>query len=163
MRSAITGHLVLSTLHTNDSVSAVFRLRDIGVEPWLIASALRGVVSQRLVRKVCPHCKKPYTPPLEELAVLGMSPEDHATFYKGEGCPECHHTGYTGRRAVFEIFMINGRIRQLVSKDAPIDDLMAAARKEGFVSMRESCRDLVLRGITTAEEAARTINSTVEE
>ena len=163
MRSAITGHLVLSTLHTNDSVSAVFRLRDIGVEPWLIASALRGVVSQRLVRKVCPHCKKPYTPPVEELAVLGMSPEDHATFYKGEGCPECHHTGYTGRRAVFEIFMINGRIRQLVSKDAPIDDLMAAARKEGFVSMRESCRDLVLRGITTAEEAARTINSTVEE
>ena len=162
IRSAITGHLVLSTLHTNDSVSAVFRLRDIGVEPWLIASALRGVVSQRLVRKVCPHCKKPYTPPLEELAVLGMSPEDHATFYKGEGCPECHRTGYSGRRAAFEILMVDRNLRCLISKDASMDELFTAARADGFTTMQESCRDLVLRGITTTEEAARTITSTAD-
>ena len=101
MRSAITGHLVMSTLHTNDAVSAVPRLRDIGVEPWLIASALRGVISQRLVRKVCPHCKTAYQPSGEELALLGMPEDAKATFYKGTGCPECHHTGYTGRRAAF--------------------------------------------------------------
>ena len=98
MRAAITGHLVFSTLHTNDAVSAVYRLKDVGVEPWLVASALRGVVSQRLLRKVCPHCKKGYQPSAEELALLGMPEDSHVTFYKGEGCPECHHSGYVGRR-----------------------------------------------------------------
>lgn len=163
MRSAITGHLVLSTLHTNDAPSAVFRLRDIGVEPWLIASALRGVISQRLVRKICPHCKKAYKASEEELELLGMPLDSNVTFYKGEGCPECRHTGYSGRRAAFEMLMVSGRIRRLISEDANIDDLTAEARREGFTTMRESCRDLVLRGITTAEEAARTINTTVVE
>lgn len=163
MRSAITGHLVLSTLHTNDSVSAVFRLRDIGVEPWLIASALRGVISQRLVRKICPHCKRGYQPSEEELELLGMPADTKTTFYKGEGCPECHHSGYAGRRAAFEILMINGKLRRLISQDATIDDLTAQARADGYVTMRESCRDLVLRGITTAEEAARTISTTVDD
>ena len=163
MRSAITGHLVLSTLHTNDAPSAVFRLRDIGVEPWLIASALRGVISQRLVRKICPHCKKAYKASEEELELLGMPLDADVMFYKGEGCPECRHTGYSGRRAAFEMLMVSGKIRRLISEDANIDDLTAEARKEGFTTMRESCRDLVLRGITTAEEAARTINTTVVE
>ena len=163
MRSAITGHLVLSTLHTNDSVSAVFRLRDIGVEPWLIASALRGVISQRLVRKICPHCKRGYQPSEEELELLGMPADTKTTFYKGEGCPECHHSGYAGRRAAFEILMINGKLRRLISQDGTIDDLTAQARADGYVTMRESCRDLVLRGITTAEEAARTISTTVDD
>ena len=94
MRSAITGHLVMSTLHTNDAISAVYRLRDIGVEPWLVASALRGVISQRLVRKICPHCKTAYQPSEEELALLGMPEDSQTTFYKGVGCPECRHTGY---------------------------------------------------------------------
>lgn len=163
MRSAITGHLVLSTLHTNDSVSAVYRLKDIGVEPWLTAGALRGVISQRLVRRICPHCKKAYRPNAEELALLGIPEDSDVTFYKGEGCPECRHTGYSGRRAAFEIFMINGRLRRMISQDAPLDALTAAAREDGFTTMRESCRDLVLRGITTAEEAARTINSSADD
>ena len=163
MRSAITGHLVLSTLHTNDAPSAVFRLRDIGVEPWLISSALRGVISQRLVRKICPHCKKGYQPSGEELAILGMSEDTKTTFYKGEGCPECHHTGYTGRRAAFEILMVNSRLRRLISEDAGLDAITAAAREDGYTTMRESCRDLVLRGVTTAEEAARTISSTADD
>ena len=162
MRAAITGHLVLSTLHTNDAVSAVYRLRDIGVEPWLISSALRGVISQRLVRKICPHCKRPYQPTPEELALLGMPEDSQATFYKGEGCPECRRTGYSGRRAVFEILMVDQKLRGLISRDAGADRLFAAARADGFVSMGESCRDLVLRGITTTEEAARTITSAAD-
>lgn len=163
MRSAITGHLVMSTLHTNDAISAVYRLRDIGVEPWLVASALRGVISQRLVRKICPHCKTAYQPSEEELALLGMPEDSQTTFYKGVGCPECRHTGYVGRRAAFEILMVNREVRRLVNDDAAYDELLAAAKKNGYRTMRDSCRDLVLRGITTAEEAARTINSTLDE
>ena len=91
-------------------------------------------------------------------------PEDaKATFYKGTGCPECHHTGYTGRRAAFEILMVNGEVRRLVNSDAPYDELLTAAKKNGYRTMRDSCREMVLRGVTTAEEASRTINSTLDE
>ena len=162
MRAAITGHLVFSTLHTNDAPSAVSRLADIGVEPWLISSALRGVVSQRLVRKICPHCKTAYRPSDEELAVLGMDIGSDVTFYKGAGCPECRHSGYSGRRAVFEILMIDRTLRRLISGGADSAALADAACGSGFITMRDSCRQLVLSGVTSAEEAARTINSTVD-
>ena len=162
IRAAITGHLVFSTLHTNDAVSAIHRLKDIGVESWLVSSALRGVVSQRLVRKICPHCKKAYQPSTEELSLLGLPEDSAVTFYRGEGCPECHHSGYSGRRAAFEILMINRRLRKLIADGADSDALMAAARENGFVTMQESCRQLVLEGVTSAEEAARTINTTVD-
>ena len=162
MRAAITGHLVLSTLHTNDAPSAVDRLRDVGVEPWLISGALRGVVSQRLVRRICPHCKRAYHPASDELALLGLDDAPDLVFYKGAGCPDCHHTGYTGRRAVFEILMIDAPLRRLITAGASADELADEARRHGFTTMRERCRDLVLRGETTAEEAARTISSTIE-
>ena len=162
MRAAITGHLVLSTLHTNDAPSTVDRLRDIGVEPWLISGALRGVVSQRLVRRICPHCKRAYHPASDELALLGLDDAPDLVFYKGEGCPDCHHTGYTGRRAVFEILMLDAPLRRLITAGASADELADEARRHGFTTMRERCRDLVLRGETTAEEAARTISSTIE-
>ena len=162
IRAAITGHLVLSTLHTNDAVSAVARLRDMGLEPWLISGALRGVISQRLVRKICPHCKKPYRPALEEFETLGMNYDPNVVFYKGVGCPECRHTGYTGRRAALEILVINAKISHMIARNAEPEEIAAAARENGFVTMRESCRDLVLRGITTVEEAARVITSTSE-
>ena len=162
IRSAITGHLVLSTLHTNDAVSAVDRLADIGVEPYLISSALRGVISQRLVRKICPHCKKAYRPEAQELALLGLPEDADVQFYRGEGCQECYHTGYHGRRGVFEILMMSGRLRRLVTDRAPYDDLFAAAKEAGFVTLRENCRELVLRGEISAAEAARAINSTVD-
>ena len=162
MRAAITGHLVLSTLHTNDAPSAVDRLRDIGVEPWLISGALRGVVSQRLVRRICPHCKRAYHPASDELALLGLDDAPDLVFYKGEGCPDCHHTGYAGRRAVFEILMLDAPLRRLITAGASADELADEARRHGFTTMRERCRDLVLRGETTAEEAARTISSTIE-
>ncbi len=162
IRAAITGHLVFSTLHTNDAVSAIHRLKDIGVEPWLVSSALRGVVSQRLVRKICPHCKRAYQPSAEELSLLGLPEDSAVTFYRGEGCPGCHHSGYSGRRAAFEILMINRRLRKLIADGADSDTLLAAARENGFVTMQESCRQLVLSGVTSAEEAARTINTTVD-
>ncbi len=162
IRSAITGHLVLSTLHTNDAVSAIDRLSDIGVEPYLTASALRGVISQRLVRKICPHCKRPYRPEAEELALLGLDENADVQFYRGEGCEECYHTGYSGRRAVFEILTINAALRRLISEGASYDDLYAAAKTTDFVPMRDNCRALVLRGDISASEAARAINSTVE-
>ena len=162
IRAAITGHLVLSTLHTNDAVSAIDRLVDIGVEPYLISSALRGVISQRLVRKVCPHCKKAYRPEAEELAMLGLPEDANVQFYRGEGCQECYHTGYKGRRAVFEIFMLNGRIRRMVTEGAKYDALSRAAAETNFVTMRENCRNLVLRGEISAAEAARAINSTAD-
>ena len=162
MRAAITGHLVLSTLHTNDAPSAVDRLRDIGVEPWLISGALRGVVTQRLVRSAWPHCKGANHPAPAELALLGLDDAPDLVFYKGEGCPDCHHTGYTGRRAVFEILMLDAPLRRLITAGASADELADEARRHGFTTMRERCRDLVLRGETTAEEAARTISSTIE-
>lgn len=163
IRAAITGHLVLSTLHTNDAVSAVARLRDMGLEPWLISGALRGVISQRLVRKICPHCKKPYSPAPEEFEALGMKEDPNVVFYKGSGCPECRHTGYVGRRAALEILVINSKISHMVARNAESEEIAAAARENGFVTMRESCRNLVLRGITTVEEAARVITSTSED
>ena len=162
VRAAITGHLVLSTLHTNDAPSTIDRLRDVGVEPWLISGALRGVVSQRLVRRICPHCKKPYRPGSAELSLLGLDEEANVVFYKGEGCPECRHSGYIGRRAVFEILMLNAPLRRIINAGASGEEIAAEARKHGFATMRERCRDLVLRGETTVEEAARTIGTTMD-
>ena len=160
VRAAITGHLVLSTLHTNDAVSVIDRLEDIGVEPYLISSALRGVISQRLVRKICPHCKKAYKPDAEELEMLGLPEDSDAVFYKGEGCQECFHTGTRGRRAVFEILTLNSHLRRMVSNKADSETIKEAALQEGFVTMKENCRRLVLRGEISAAEAAKAINST---
>ena len=160
VRAAITGHLVLSTLHTNDAVSVIDRLEDIGVEPYLISSALRGVISQRLVRKICPHCKKAYKPHAEELEMLGMPENSDAVFYRGEGCQECFHTGTRGRRAVFEILTLNSHLRRMVSNKADSETVKETALREGFVTMKENCRRLVLRGEISAAEAAKAINST---
>lgn len=160
VRAAITGHLVLSTLHTNDAVSVIDRLEDIGVEPYLISSALRGVISQRLVRKICPHCKRAYKPDAEELEMLGLPEDSDAVFYKGEGCQDCFHTGTRGRRAVFEILTLNSHLRRMISNKADSETIKEAALQEGFVTMKENCRRLVLRGEISAAEAAKAINST---
>lgn len=163
MRAAITGHLVLSTLHTNDSASAVDRLADIGIEPYLIAGALKGVISQRLVRKICSGCRKAYTPGAEELSLLGMAENAGVQFYKGEGCPECHHSGYRGRQAVFEILTLTKEMRQRISKGADAGEILRIAQKTAeFVSMKDACVNLVSAGITSVEEAMKAINSTVE-
>ena len=160
MRSAITGHLVLSTVHTNNAVSTIGRLLDIGVEPYLISEAVRGIISQRLVRRICPHCREAYAPTPEEKARLRLPPGGDAQFYRGRGCPSCFHTGYRGRTAVFEILILSGEIRRAVAERAPQAELLSAVERSGFHPMLESCRELVLQGVTTAEEALRTINTT---
>lgn len=160
MRAAITGHVVLSTVHTNDAVGTIDRLKDIGVEPYLISSALRGVISQRLVRRICPKCKKPYTPTEEELDTLGLKSADGLVFYKGEGCPNCFDTGYRGRIAVFEMLPITRKVRTMIadgSSRAQIEDELKSP-EAGFVSLRENALRLVKEGITTSSEITRVIN-----
>ena len=160
MRAAITGHLVLSTIHTNDALSTIDRLADIGVEPYLISSALNGVISQRLVRRVCPQCRQPYTPTGDEVMDLGLDPGERHTFYRGAGCPACFGTGYRGRIAVFEILVMSRALRAAVNRGARREELQEILQKEGgFVTLAESCRRLVLDGTTTVEEARRVTNS----
>ena len=162
VRAAITGHLVISTLHTNDAVSTISRLVDIGVEPYMISSALRGVVSQRLVRKICPHCRKAYTPTEEEKRMVSIAENEDVTFYKGEGCQECGRTGYRGRRGVFEILTLDAALRREVANNASSEELTKTALENGFVTMKDNCRRLVLEGVTTVSEAAKAINSAAE-
>ena len=162
VRAAITGHLVISTLHTNDAVSTISRLVDIGVEPYMISSALRGVMSQRLVRKICPQCRKAYTPTEEEKRMVGIAENEDVTFYKGEGCQECGRTGYRGRRGVFEILTLDAALRREVANNASSEELTKTALENGFVTMKDNCRRLVLEGVTTVAEAAKAINSAAE-
>jgi type IV pilus assembly protein PilB len=159
IQAALTGHLVLSTLHTNDAPSAVTRLIDMGIEPFLISSSLLGAVAQRLVRTVCPYCKAPYEPTKEEIeaikATLGDIDLSNATFYKGQGCPRCNNKGYKGRTAIHEIMLMNDEIRDLVLKKASRETIKEAARKYGMVTLREDGMRKVLRGFTTVEEVMR--------
>ena len=162
MRAAITGHVVLSTIHTNDAVGTIERLEDIGVEPYLIATALRAVISQRLVRRICPKCKKSYEATDEEVRRLGLSTEHKHIFYRGEGCADCFNTGYRGRIGVFEILEITPEIRTLISQQAgrpAIEQELASAHSE-FKTLRENAIQLVEEGITTAEEVQRVIYET---
>ena len=155
MRAAMTGHLVLSTVHTNNALSSVDRLLDIGVESYLIAGAVKGIVSQRLVRRLCPYCKKPYAPSAEELAALGMEPGDY-TFYRGEGCSECFGTGYRGRTGAFEILEITPDMRRAIHARS-LRDLENAMEKANFHPIMENCRRLILNGVTSVEEVYRVL------
>lgn len=159
MRAAITGHLVLSTIHTYDAASAVDRLLDIGVEPYLIASGLRGVIGQRLVRTICPNCRAEYTPDARLLDLIGMKASD-MTFYHGEGCTACAHTGYRGRTAVFEFLTVDGEMRRAISQGADrVAIRECLERSADYQSLPQSCLQLMREGVTTVEEVARIINS----
>ena len=160
MRSAITGHVVISTIHTNDAVGTIERLEDIGVEPYLVASALRGVISQRLVRRICPQCRTAYTPDDEELSELGLPPQEGLQFYRGAGCPSCFDTGYRGRIAVFEMLVINSRVRRLIADGASRGEIEQELKRpeNGFVSLHDNAMRLVREGITTASEMMRVVS-----
>ncbi len=160
MRSAITGHVVISTIHTNDAVGTIERLEDIGVEPYLVASALRGVISQRLVRRICPNCRKAYTPDEDELRSLGLEPQEGLSFYRGEGCPHCSNTGYYGRIAVFEMLNINSQVRRMIANGAIRSDIEAELKKpeSGFISLHDNAMRLVKEGITTSSELLRVVS-----
>ena len=155
----MTGHLVLSTIHTNDARSSIDRLLGIGVEPYLISGAVKGIISQRLVRRICPHCKKSYKPDANELDSLQLPTNKDYTFYKGSGCPECFYTGYRGRIAVFEILVMNREIKNAIMQNDALG-IDRALAKSGFTPILENCRELVYEGITTTKEVSRAISRT---
>ncbi len=160
MRAALTGKLVLSTIHTNDAVGAIDRLVDIGVEPYLISATLRGVISQRLVRRICPYCGEEYEATEAEAGALGIKIQPGTRFRKGRGCQQCFETGYSGRIAVFEIMMVTPKIRDLIYKREGRSAVEEELKKpgSGFVTLKESATKLVLEGVTTVEEVMRITN-----
>jgi type II secretory ATPase GspE/PulE/Tfp pilus assembly ATPase PilB-like protein len=156
--SALTGHLVFSTLHTNDSPSAITRLTDIGVEPYLIASGLSGVVAQRLVRKICSSCREPAQIDASIMEKVQERVPDLSvshTFYKGEGCPDCRFTGYRGRKALFEILPMSDELRKMVVESASSSAIMELALSQGLKTLRTSGMACAAEGITTVEEVLR--------
>ncbi len=155
--AALTGHLVFSTLHTNDAPSAIARLIDIGVKPFLVASSLRAVVAQRLVRNMCPYCKEEYKPIASELRLLGAAAEQFAEvqLYRGHGCNKCALTGYGGRSGIFEIFLITDEIQRMIFEKRPATDLRARARELGMRTLREDGLRKVVAGMTTLDEVMR--------
>jgi type IV pilus assembly protein PilB len=158
IEAALTGHLVFSTLHTNDAPGAVARLLEMGIEPFLIASSVIGVMAQRLVRVICPDCKEAYTPPVEAFRRLNLAIDfESVTFYRGRGCEKCLHTGYRGRTAVFELMAISDHIRELVLRKAPSHAIRQEALEAGMVTLRQDAMQKILEGITTMEEALRVI------
>jgi len=158
INASLTGHLVFSTLHTNDAPSAVTRLIDIGVKPFLVAAALRGVMAQRLVRLVCRECKAPYDPSPQELRAINLaeSQRSQANFQRGRGCPHCHGRGYRGRAGVFEIFPVVEEVQHMIHGHASLVDLRRRSRELGMRNMREDGIRKVMAGITTIEEIVAT-------
>lgn len=150
IRASITGHLVLSTIHTNDAVSSVIRLVDMGIEPYLVSSSVVGVIAQRLVRNICPRCRASYRPSHDEMLMLKM--KDPTPLYKGTGCPACNFTGYKGRTGIHEVLVITREIRELVNRRSSLDQVSQMAARQGTTSLQESCTDLVLSGVTTVDE-----------
>lgn len=161
IEAALTGHLVLSTLHTNDAPGAVARLLDMGVEPFLIASSLVGVLAQRLLRTICTKCKEPYTPPRDAMQRLGMNLEGHSnvTFYRGRGCDACKGSGYKGRTGIYELMPVTDKVRELILARASSYAIREAAIEAGMRTLREDAMQKILLGITTLEESLRVIYS----
>ena len=157
IRAALTGHLVFSTLHTNDAAGAVTRLIDMGIEPFLVASSVEGLVAQRLVRRLCPACKKPRAVDHAFLEKVGFPMERLAdgTIYEPVGCEECRGTGFRGRTGVYELIVINDNIRPLIIARASANDIKAAALRDGMHTLRDDGWDKVLKGVTTIEEVLR--------
>ena len=157
VRAALTGHLVFSTLHTNDAAGAVTRLIDMGVESFLVASAVLGVVAQRLVRTICPKCKTPYPLAAEasERVFMGKNPTEPVTLYRGKGCSYCGFTGYRGRSAIHEVILMNPELRAAVTQKASTDELVKIARRNGLVSMKDDGVHKALTGETTIDEVIR--------
>ncbi|MCS7273164.1 MAG: ATPase, T2SS/T4P/T4SS family [Fimbriimonadales bacterium] len=160
IEAALTGHLVLSTLHTNDAPSAVIRLIDMGVEPYLIAATVTGVLAQRLARRVCQHCKEPREIRAADLRAFGFQVEDPdqvVTIWEGVGCEECRYRGYSGRIGIFELMVVNDEIAELIVRRAPLADIKEAAKANGMKELREDGLIKVLEGITTPDEVRRVV------
>ncbi len=163
IQAALTGHLVLSTLHTNNAPGAFVRLVDMGIEPYLIATALNGVIAQRLARTICPHCRTSYFPPETALADAGWLGDRKRVFYKGEGCKQCHDSGHRGRIGIFEILEITEPLRRQLRDITDEDTIRAVARKHGWRPLREQGLRLVEQGVSTLEEVLRVTHAEADE
>jgi type IV pilus assembly protein PilB len=159
IHAALTGHLVLSTLHTNDAPGAVARLTGIGLEPFLVASSIVGLIAQRLIKVLCEHCKEPYTPSEEVLARLGLPAAPAPTFYKAKGCAHCGQSGYRGRIGIFEVMPIDERIKDLITRNSNPDQIREAATAAGMHTLSQDALHKVLSGVTSLEEARRVVFS----
>ena len=153
--SAITGHLVLSTIHTNDAASAVVRLGDMGIEKYLVATSVSGIISQRLVRKVCKYCRTAFEAGNYEKDILGVEMDKPLKLYSGKGCTQCNNSGYAGRIGVYEIMEISREHRAAITQGNSIDEIKDLSIKNGMRTLRASCEDLVYRGETTIEELVK--------
>ncbi|NLB33819.1 MAG: type II/IV secretion system protein, partial [Tissierellia bacterium] len=156
VRAAITGHMVISTIHTNDAVSTIMRLQDMGVKPFLVAASLRGIVAQRLVKKICNNCKEEYKANQAEKNLLEVK-ESSVLLYRGRGCPKCYYTGYSGRIAIHEILEIDKIIRDAIQNEKSNDEITCIAEKEGMKTLKDNCRELVLEGVTTIDEFSQVV------
>lgn len=158
VQAALTGHRVLSTLHTNDSPGAITRFVDMGIEPFLVASVMIVAFAQRLVRNVCPSCKAPYNPPAEALEFWGLDNVKNANFQQGQGCFNCMHTGYKGRSGVYEVLLIDDLVKDLILKNASAHEISRVAAESGdYHTLKENAAEKVILGITTLEEAASAV------
>lgn len=162
--AALTGHLVLSTLHTKDAAGAISRLINLGMPPFLVASALLGTAAQRLIRTTCLKCKQPYTPPAEELKRLFTSSDSggNVQLYRGRGCNDCDHTGYHGRKAIYEILCVSQQIRKMIIDASSDDAIKQQAIKEGMRTLHKSAVDEVINGVTTPDELMRVVDVRVK-
>ncbi|MCL0100701.1 GspE/PulE family protein [Peptococcaceae bacterium] len=159
LQAALTGHLVLSTLHTSDAAGAFARLFDMGCEPFLVSASVRGVLAQRLVRLICPHCRQPYTPTAAELRALGIPVVSRETFYAGKGCAACRGTGYAGRTGLFELLIVDGEMQKLISQRQDTHVITEYAVSQGMTTMRQDGILKVRQGLTTAVEVLKTTAS----
>jgi len=156
-QASLTGHLVFTTLHTNDAPSSVARLLDLGVEPFLLTATVEGIIAQRLVRKICQKCKTEFEPNEKQLTELKLTPDDikGKKFYYGRGCNNCNGTGYKGRTGIFEIMVFNDEIRELIMKQASTGILRSAGQKAGMRLLRENGLAVIYDGITTIDEIVK--------
>ena len=155
VRAAITGHLVLSTIHTNDAPSSIVRLKDMGLAPYLVSSALVGIIAQRLIRKLCVECKEEYEASDYEKEILGVEKDKSLNLYRKVGCNKCNNTGYKGRVGIYEIMQINKEIRELINRDASVEDITNAALRNGMKTLSKSAINVILKGNSTIEELLR--------
>ena len=155
VHSALTGHLMLSTLHTNDSISAIFRFIDLKIQPFLLASTLNVIIAQRLVRKICANCIESYEPSKSILDSLGMKETENIKFYRGKGCKQCNNSGYKGRIGIYEILDVTPTISEIINKNPTIEEVKKQAQKEGMVFIHQDGIKKVREGVTTIEEVLR--------
>jgi type IV pilus assembly protein PilB len=155
VQASLTGHLVLSTLHTNDAPASITRLINIGVEPYLISSAVNAILAQRLVRKICPNCKEPFVPTDEMREFLQLQGLSADQTFKGKGCDRCRKTGYTGRLGIYEMMVMDDAMRDIITRNPDVNQLRKLAREKGLVTLRQDGLDKVLKGMTTVDEILR--------